>query len=157
MPKRHLLKLDSTDDYFGLIGIASQLKDYRLVFMINKALGHEFRRIEDMFVSDNKQNTPAYPCYHYYNTDLKASLIILANKKPGCRLVPEIKNVDYFFLTDSCPTTEIVEEQAALLRKVNGILTAFLIRDKIPDIFHEIFPILEISILKQIKEGKRKF
>ena len=97
MPKKH--KLDSGLSYsYSIIGISTPLKDYNLVFHLNRVLSLSFRRIKDFHHEEQK---PAdYSFYFFRNPDERRNYMLIANRCPDGFLIPSLKTIDYFLITD---------------------------------------------------------
>ena len=91
--------LDVTYDYdFVLIGLISHFKDYRLCFEINNKLNLSLQKSDNLEILINKRKeTSVYSFYEYENED-GDSFYLISNKGTRTFLIPEQKQIDYFFM-----------------------------------------------------------
>ncbi len=104
---------------FVLIAITCSLKDYRLCYHINKALGVDFVRTEELnlFFSADKLNR-SFNRYAYFPENQETEFYVLSNKGSEGILIPEMNGVDYFLLIKNF----IDDEDLALwLKQIKGI------------------------------------
>ncbi len=94
---KKFLKLE-LDFEFLLIGITSQLKDYRLCFLINKFTEFDFRKDDDLAISFKNLPKKLFSRYVYMPETLECEFIFLGNKGSDGFLIPEMKEVDYFIM-----------------------------------------------------------
>ena len=109
---------------FILIAITSQLKDYRLCFLINKFLNMEFERTStDYQISYPNSSAQYFSQYHCKNY-LEKDCYIIANRGIGGLLIPEMKETDYFMLLRNYLDEEDIEYILAGLKSINEIQVA---------------------------------
>lgn len=94
-----VLKIDDEDQFdFILIGISCQHKDYRLCHELNTALTLSLKRENDYEIFNGKRMEQVRFPFYRFLTKEDDNYYLLANKgKPGF-LVPEQKQIDYFFI-----------------------------------------------------------
>jgi len=92
---KKFLKLELDFDFI-LISITSQLRDYRLCHYLNKALGFDFRKIDDHEIIFIGQSPKFYSRYLYYIEEVTPFYYLISNKSPEGYLIPELKGSDYF-------------------------------------------------------------
>ncbi len=154
-------KLSSNIDYFEgykLLGIASQLKDYSLVFFINQNLDIDLKKYEDMDITDNEGGVSAFSWYFYKDKHLESKIYLISNSSASGKLFPSKKEMDYFMLLKDYPNEEnyasrIIPE----IRKIQNVLGVFnfdLNNIKNADLFIEN---VELQEIKYIKRPKTKF
>lgn len=114
---KKFLKLELDFD-FKLIAITSQIKDYRLCFLINKFTEFDFRKVEDLEISFKNTPKKHFSRYVYCPQNVECEFVFLANKGSDSFLIPEMKNVDYFILIK-----EFIDEedQDLFLSQLKGI------------------------------------
>jgi hypothetical protein len=96
---KKILKFEIDLD-FALIAITTPLRDYRLCYFINKYLNFGFKKITDLAV-DIYQSTiePAhFSLYHHHWETTETDFYLIANKGSEGLLIPEMREVDYFFM-----------------------------------------------------------
>ena len=154
-------KLSSNIDYFEgykLLGIASQLKDYSLVFFINQNLEIDLKKYEDMDIVDNEGNKSVFSWYYYKDEHIQSKIYLVSNLSSLGKLFPSKKEMDYFMLLKDYPNEEnyassIIPE----IRKIQNVLGVFnfdLNNIKNADLFIEN---MELHEIKYIKRPKNKF
>ncbi len=94
-----VLKIDDGDQFdFMLIGIACQHKDYRLCHELNTTLNLGLRRENDYEIFNGKRMEQISFSFYQYLTEEDDHYYLLANKGRQGLLIPEQKQIDYFFL-----------------------------------------------------------
>lgn len=144
---KHTLKIEYDFD-FVLIGISSHEKDYRLCWALNNALELDLIKIDSLEIKQKKDNKPSFfSLFHFENPDeFKEFFIVsnlsedkqfvsdnltLFNKGPkGAQstengiLIPEQKQMDYFFIIRGELDDVDVNEYIKKIKKVDFVLTA---------------------------------
>ena len=96
--KRQTLKTGQ-DISISLVGISCHLKSYRLSFALNNALNFKFRRIDDFVVPGQPKDELLYfPFLVYESADLKNHFCLVGNHHPQGKLLPVLREVDYFLM-----------------------------------------------------------
>jgi len=156
-------KLSSDIDYFEdcqLLGLVSQLKDYRLVFFINNQMGFNLKKYSNLEFYDGSDNTKSASWYYYYNEQLSAKIYLIANSTNEGKLIPSKKEIDYFLLFKEFQSVEYAESILPKLRSVSNVLAVFkldLNSIKEADILLEQVELHEIEqILKPQRLGLKK-
>jgi hypothetical protein len=94
------LKLDdyAAADFRGL-AIVSPEKDYRLCFFINKELGIELEKSAQLNVFEpDKNKRTSVLCYIHKDIENGSRYFLAKNRQDNLLMIPEMKQVDYFFL-----------------------------------------------------------
>ncbi len=90
-----------------LIGISCHLKSYRISFAMNEALGFEFNRMEDFEIPGQGSGEMLnFPFFVYDHDEWKNHFCLVANHHPQGKLLPGLKQVDYFLMAKN-PIDEI--------------------------------------------------
>ena len=98
MPKT-ILRLDDDDQYdFILVGIACQYKDYRLCHDLNTGLEIQLRRENDYEIFNGKRMENISFSFYRFVTGEDDHYFLLSNKGRQGLLIPEQKQIDYFFM-----------------------------------------------------------
>lgn len=124
--KKFVLDLEEEFD-FQVIGVCTNLVDYRLAWEMNQGLNLHLKRTQEDFLKKNKKGEILSVHSLYEETDEEeVSLYILAkNKNKGKFLVSELEQIDFFFLiNDNQVDAETVSKE---LRKIQAIQTAIII------------------------------
>lgn len=98
--KKAKLYIEPTFD-FDLLGLVSPVKDYKMAWLINKTLGLNLVRSEDILIEF--LSAPNLEISQYFLTLPHGFIQLLKNKSLNSSqqlayLVPELKNMDYFLL-----------------------------------------------------------
>ena len=115
--KKSKLFIEPTFD-FELLGLVSSVKDYKMAWAINKTLGLNLVRSEEIFIEF--LSTPSLEISQYFLSLPHGFVQLLKNKSLNSTqqlayLIPELRNMDYFLLVQD-ETKEInVSEFANLL------------------------------------------
>jgi len=135
---KKIVLTDYADYDFSLIGICCQEDDYKLCWRLNKLLGIDFRRIEDVeIIQLKRKNLSSFPMFRYIESDTDQEEVItedteliyylISNRNGTMNLVPEQKQTDYFLKIHA--ESDLIDE-ADLVRKIKElptVLTAFSI------------------------------
>ncbi len=126
MPKK--LKLDiAYTPAFGVVGLFTPQKDYRLCWFLNQHLDADFHRLTGFSYLPCNQSAPAvFSVYHHDIPGLMLHYFLVSNKSPAGRLFDSPKNLDYLMLiSKSARQAMVMEDIIARLRKVPVIEAAF--------------------------------
>jgi len=126
MARKKLISEPLSYPDLGIIGISSQLKDYRLAYHINLSAALSLTRLDDLPVYQEKEGTlPEFPLFAYYECNRRLHFYLIGNSNHTAKLVPAYRQADYFLLTKG-PFEP--EHQAALIktiRKIEGVQLTF--------------------------------
>ncbi|CAN5470821.1 hypothetical protein BH10BAC1_BH10BAC1_03480 [soil metagenome] len=114
-------------DYdFVLIGISSHEKDYRICWAINNQLGLNLTKTDALEIKDKKQEELShFSLFSFELPDEFMEYFIIANRSEKGLLIPEQKQVDYFFIIRGEIENEKVMEMIKLIKESNLVQTAF--------------------------------
>ncbi len=126
MPRKITLNIDNKSNYL-MIGISSHLKDYRISFFLNRVLGFNFRRIDDFTYSARGNETLSYPVFVYHDPDLRAHFCLMSNHHPEKKLIPALKQTDYFIFTNDPINDNNVQDLVRQIKSTPNVLTAYKI------------------------------
>jgi len=118
--KKLTLDFEEPNDYI-VIGISSQIPDYKLLFHVNKLLKMQFVRV-DNFEIKQKNFSGSYSLYIHRDQNDHLDFFLLANKTSGKVLIPQYKQLDYFFIIDGDTDPSLIKELSSGLRKLTQIL-----------------------------------
>jgi hypothetical protein len=158
-----VIKLSSNIDYFEdsqLLGLVSQLKDYRLAFFVNNQMGFNFKKYSnlDFYSGSGKKKSASW--YYYYDEQLSAKMYLIGNSTDGGKLIPSKKEIDYFLLFKEFQSTEYADSTLSKLRAVSNVLAVFkldLNNIKEADILMEQVELHEIEqVLKPQRQDVKK-
>jgi hypothetical protein len=123
--KKQILKTVQ-DNNISLIGISCHLKSYRLSFSMNKALGFQFQRIDDFEFPGRPENEMLYfPFLIYDDKDFKNHFCLISNHHPQGKLVPALRQVDYFLMAKNPLDDSARAYLLTKIRKISQVLAAY--------------------------------
>src|ERR1700750_671861 len=122
-----VLNIDAIEDDFftgsRLLGIMSQLKNYRFCWLVNYQLHYDFRLLTDAEVQVKKKGRNYFfQVYQFCETDREIAHYIYHNQFEGEYLLPEFKHFDFLWLVKS----DVINEDEFInlqqnLKSINGI------------------------------------
>lgn len=119
------LVLDDFYDFdFILIGISCHAKDYKLAWAINKELGWDFERIEDLELQ-NKNEEAYFSFYAFEQEEDFRSYYLISNRSNKGFLVPERKEIDYFLELKGEFEEERIDRIKNRIKEINVVLMSF--------------------------------
>lgn len=125
MAKKYTLDSQAEEE-FHILGIATQLKDYRLCHQLNKNLYLEFEKIDDLKAELSSPNSAGnFSCYRYQNPENFIDFFLLANKGPDGILLPDLRQADYFLVALGPFSRESQDRFLKTTKKITGVLAAF--------------------------------
>lgn len=117
------LLIDDFEYNFKLIGIGSHAQDYRLSWAINQALGiHLVKDLEVELIKKGKQIR--FNCSSFLDEETEKEYRLIANKNKMEFLIPEQRQVDFFFHLYDINQFEL-KEILKKLKRINIILICF--------------------------------
>lgn len=124
---KKIILTDYIDYEFVLIGICSQLDDFKLCWHLNKQLGTDFFRDQNDISSlhPKKKVDIFFSLFHHIDTECGLNYSIISNKSLSINLIPEQKQIDYFLKitgeTDLIDSIEIIKK----LKEIDKVITAY--------------------------------
>jgi hypothetical protein len=125
------------EDYLSnarLLGIMTQLNNYRFCWLINEQLNYDFRLSTEAEIQIRKKGRNYYfQVYQYCETDTTTEHNIYDNKFEGEYLLPEFKHFDFLWLikADIIYEEEFIKLQQDI-RNIDGVqLVTELAQEKI--------------------------
>jgi hypothetical protein len=115
---------------FSLLAIASQLKEYKLAWVINQGLGIRLVKRPDEvfhFLGDERL---CISNYLYQTEHSKLRLVFNRSKEDTAStkfLIPELKQFDYLMLVEGYQGTMPIEEVREIIKSINGVQMVNLI------------------------------
>jgi hypothetical protein len=115
------LFLDFEDQIiYSIIGISSALKDYRLMFYLNKLSGFEFKRAEPFIFNINGTDF-LYSLYIYLDHKNMRNYYLISNKANAVKLVKDFQHFDYILIMDGEIEDKYVSDLSKRIKSVSGI------------------------------------
>lgn len=92
--------LDIETNYeFDLIGISSHEKNYRLVWSLNKCMGWNLRRIEDISMNQRGGDS-LHAQFRFFHPTEHSIITLIDNKTPVGFFLPDVQHFDYVLKID---------------------------------------------------------
>lgn len=152
MAKRTFLEVRSGSTLYTLLGLSTQLKDYRLSFLLNKLPGFCFTRVEDLSVKIPDAGEPIhfslYTCSDEENFN---AYTLISNRSTDHFLVPSVKQADYLLMIEGPFKKQQKDELLKSLRTVPNMLLAAEINTSSVKQFESLLSDLELHIMKSKK------
>lgn len=149
MVKKIKLSYPSDRSYYKLIGISCHLKDYRVIYNVNRTLKLHFRKQEDFsIVPATNQPLCNYALFHHYDYDRMIDYYFFANHHPDAKLLQEIRQADYFLMMAGDVYPNEISESIRKLLKLPEILAAFSIDPDRIKVFDHLITDLELHMLE---------
>jgi hypothetical protein len=125
MIRRHKLSVELSHDY-SIIGIATQLKDYKLCLFLNKVLGIKLVRTVDIPVRAGESETPvSFPFYRYYDAANRINWYLLSNRNHNHQLIlAGLKQLNFFLLNDGIPPFMDIKTFISSINKISNVQLA---------------------------------
>lgn len=125
MAKKLSIPVNLSDEY-TVIAIACHLKEYRISFAINQSLRIQLKRYEDLLIEEAKaENSRNYALYSYDDQDHRCFYFLLANHHPQGKLLPSLKQSDYFLILSQLIPKDDVNRIILNIRNIHGVLMAY--------------------------------
>jgi len=125
MVKKFKLPSALSSDY-SVIGIATQLRDFRLCHFLNEALNIKLVRKDDIPVSAQKEDAFIYfPFYRFFDPHYKTNWYLISNKNHLHQIMlAELKQLDYFFINDGLPSFLNLSDFTSTIKKIGNVQIA---------------------------------
>lgn len=125
MVRKHRLDTATSGDHL-VIGIASQLKDYRICHFLNEALTIRLTRSKDIPVwVAGSEKCMNFPFYRYYDVPHKINWYLLANRNHlGQYMLAELKPIDFLLINDGLPPFLNLEDFIYSINKITHVRLA---------------------------------
>lgn len=121
---KFLLKIEEDFD-FNLIGICSHIKDYRMVWELNKNLGLDLCK-DSNYELQQKSQKQSHAFHHFCDEENLTDYFLIGNRSDAGLLIPEENKCDYLLVIKGNVLSD--EEMNQLLKKINlisQVLTAY--------------------------------
>lgn len=99
---KKILKLDFTEEYgFTLFALVCSLKDFKLCFELNQLLDFNFRRKDNVEITDKQRNRHTFTNFYFADRHA-AQFHLISNRCNNGFFIPEKKNIDFFLMIKDC-------------------------------------------------------
>lgn len=116
---------------FVLIAITSSLKDYRLCYLINRELGFNFVKIDDLYLDPAHGEKPAYfSLYKYSWESSETDFYFISNKGSEGYLIPEMNKTDFLLMIKNYMDEDDLEKALIGLNRIQEIVAAVKVNPK---------------------------
>ncbi len=109
---------------FSLLAIASQMKEYKLAWMINQDLGIRLVKQPDEIFHFLGDEQLCISNYLYQTEHSKLRLVFNRSKEETASnqfLIPELKQFDYLMLVEGFESSMVIAEVRETLKRINGV------------------------------------
>jgi hypothetical protein len=131
---------------FTFIGISCHLKDFKMAFQLNNSLGISLKRVNDFTSPDHEDRL--YPFFICYNQEERKNFMLISNHHPDGRLLPKLKNFDFFLVADDVLPSARLSNLLSGIRKTEKVLMAVSIsRDNLKE-YDRITSDIELHLLE---------
>lgn len=134
---------------FGMIGIFSPLKDYRLAWLMNQHMGYDLKLLP-VFHWQQQSAARTYECalYKYENPVHHLQVYLLNNRSSQGKILPEPRNLDYLLLLKNPGQHIHIPNLVKIIRALPMVQTAVSLES--PDkLTRELMFDLEMFLEKQ--------
>lgn len=114
------------DNEYQIVGISSHLRAYKLIYFLNNVLNYRFKRANDLAVNQSDTSI-SYSTFIYIDRDSRTEYCLIANHHPEQKLIPSLRQIDFFLLIKSMQENNAVNEIINKIRAIPRILTAYKI------------------------------
>jgi hypothetical protein len=116
--KKHKLEM-AIDEDFCLLGMVADQPDYRLCLLINRTIGFDFRKQDDLSLYHKKlDQDQEFSLFEYFDDESLLTYRVIGNRAENGYFLDELKNLDYLVHIQG----EIMEEQiTSFFRKTAAI------------------------------------
>jgi hypothetical protein len=148
MAKKFTLDARPEPAYYTLAGISCHLKDYRLSFLLNQAMGCDFIKMEDL--------PGGYSLYFYRDEECRNTYSLISNRSAEKILFPGLKQTDFILLVEGPYKKSQLNRLVNNLKTIPNILTAFEIQAQSLKNFAGFLDDLELHFMNIRKKAKLK-
>ena len=125
MPKKLLLDFED-EIMYSIIGISSSMKDYKLVFNINKIQNYDFKR-KDPFLFKFNDEDYKYSVYLNVNEQDLLNYYLISNSCEAVKLLSKYKHFDYLLVIEGEIDDDVLSEISMEIKRVKGVMMTSII------------------------------
>lgn len=124
--KKNILSSSTLDVHASMIGISCHMKSYKLSFSINKVLKFNFQRLKDFETPGiTGGEVLCFPFLAFNDDDLKNHFCLISNHHPQGKLIPALRQVDYFLIAKNPVDRYTKQRILSKLRSISQVLAAY--------------------------------
>lgn len=143
------------DSAYSLIGISCHLKDYRFMFHLNKLMGFDFKRVEDLPAYQSKtKNMNNYSLFLYKDPINHLVYYFIGNRSEEGTLLPGEKNIDFVLMMKGPVGKTKRNKIIQTIKNIPNVLTAYEIAVSSIKDADMVFSDLEIHLVELQKKEK---
>jgi hypothetical protein len=158
MSKKIFLDIRSEPVIFTLIGISCHVKDYRISFLLNKHLGINFLKMEDLKITLNTKKEPTeFSLYYYYDEDYFNKYYLVSNRSQEYVLAPELKQLDFLMIVEGDFKKSQKDHLLKNIRSIPNLLLAYEINFVEIKNHEMLLNDLEMHFMKIKKESQIRY
>lgn len=155
MSKKIFLDIRPEPAIFSLIGVSCHMKDYRISFLLNKYLGFDLLKMEDLKITfNNKQDPAEFSFYYYYDEDYFNTYYLMSNRSQEVVLAPEIKQVDFLLIVEGEFKKSQMDRLIKSIRNIPNVLAAYEVKFSEIKNFETLLNDMEMHLMKIKMEAK---
>jgi hypothetical protein len=121
--KKHKLYTEISYD-FGLVGISSHEKPYKLAWAINQKLGLDLKLMGDLEIKEKAKSTVLAFARYCFLDEQEVEYNLLSNKSENGFLIPDLNNFDFFLQLSGNSSSEIRDKIIKELRRIDIVNAA---------------------------------
>jgi hypothetical protein len=121
--KKHKLYAEINYD-FGLIGISSHEKPYKLAWAINQNLGLNLTLTDELSIEEKGIEEPLLFSRYYFIDENELEYNLISNKSENGFLIPDLNNFDFFMQLTGNSSSEIRDKIIKEFRNIDIIMAA---------------------------------
>lgn len=127
MIKRKLISLTQQLPDLQLIGINTELADYRLAYFINKDISIKLERLENLPVfCEKSKNIKHYPFFEFHDPDRRVNFYLIGNNHQSGKMIDQYAQADYFLLIKGKLSEETNKAILSSLRQITSVTFVFI-------------------------------
>ncbi len=127
---KKILKLTFDRDYdFSLAGIVSGSRDYKVCFELNRALGLNFTRQNDVSLETNMPGSNTTHAYFRFSGHIAEDYHLISNRDKANTgfYIPEMREIDYFLLVSGANNSFEIDNLVSKIRTIEIISGVYAI------------------------------
>lgn len=127
MIKRKLISHTQQAPDLQLIGINTDLADYKLAYFINRDISIKLERLDNLPVfCEKSKNVKLYPFFESHDHDRRVSYYLIGNNLPSGKMIDQYSQADYFLLIKGKLDEETNKKILSCLRQMNSVTFVFV-------------------------------
>lgn len=127
MVKRKLLSLTQQTPDLQLIGINTDLSDYRLAHFINRDLSIKLERLDNLPVfCERSKSLRQYSLFESQDIDRRVSYYLIGNNNPSGKMIDQYTQADYFLMIKGKLDEEYNKALLSSLRQITSVTFVFI-------------------------------